>query len=85
MCKIKASLRIYPKISLNIFYTINYIVNSCGHLHLSLTVCNLLDCADVGLGELDPVLLTQRLVLLDGDRAVPAKVKLLEHILECCN
>ena len=72
---------LYKKISF-LYYQL---VNSCGHLHLSLTVCNLLDCADVGLGELDPVLLTQRLVLLDGDRAVPAKVKLLEHILECCN
>ena len=78
---------IFANLSKNKFEHFLYyqLVNSCCHLHLSLTVCNLLDCADVGLGELDPVLLTQRLVLLDGDRAVSAKVKLLEHILECCN
>ena len=76
---------IFANLYINEFEDFLYYINSCSNLHLSVTVCNFLHCADVGLGELDPILFTQRLVLLDGDRPVPAKVKLLEHILECCN
>ena len=42
------------------------------------------DGIDVLLGEVHTVLLTQGLVLLDGDSSVPAQVKLLKHIVKCC-
>ena len=52
--------------------------------HFASIVSDPPDRGDVLLGEVHPVLLTQSLILLDGDCAVSAEIKLFKNIVECC-